>query len=170
MADKSPHAILVMALKNTHAMATEAKQVVDRQLDRFDRYPEVKSFLQTRSQTLLTQSHRIETVLNTMSEKTSGLKELVTSAVGNAAMIGHGATGDQVLKDYFVDTAFAGMAVACYESLFIIAETTGEAETVGALQASFEEEKQAFDWLTSHVAATSRTYVTHATSGELANA
>jgi ferritin-like metal-binding protein YciE len=159
MPDKSPHALLVMALKNTHAMTAESKQVVDRQLDRFEQYAEVKSFLQTRSQTLGAQAERIETVLATLGEKSSGFKELVTSIVGNAAMIGHAATGDEVLKDYFVDTAFAGMGVACYESLFIIAEAAGEAQTVGALQASFEEEKQAYDWLNSHVAPVSRHYV-----------
>ena len=165
MADKSPHALLVTALKNTHAMAAESKQVVDRQLDRFEQYAEVQGFLRTRSQTLATQVQRVETVLGALGEKSSAFKTLVTSIVGNAAMIGHAATGDEVLKDYFVDTAFAGMGVASYESLFIVAETAGEVETVAALQASFEEEKQAYDWLTAHVAPTSRAYVTLAASG-----
>ena len=169
MPDTSPHALLVTALKNTHAMSSESKQVVDRQLDRFEKYSEVRSFLQTRSETLSSQVQRIEAVLNAMSEKTSALKALVTSVVGNAAMIGHGATGDEVLKDYFVDAAFAGMAIACYESLFIIAESAGEAASVSALQASMEEEKQAFQWLTANVAQTSRTYVTLANSGQTAS-
>ena len=169
MPDSSPHALLVMALKNTHAMTSESKQVVDRQLDRFERYPEVQSFLRTRSQTLSSQGQRLETVLNAMSEKTSALKELVTSAVGHAAMIGHGATGDEVLKDYFVNTSFAGMAIACYQSLFVIAETAGEAAAVTSLQPSLDEEKQAFDWLTSNVAQTSRSYVELASSGQPAS-
>ena len=164
MPESSHHALLVTALKNTHAMASESKQVVDRQLDRFEQYPNVNSFLQTRSQTLATQIQRVETVLGSMSEKTSALKEFVTSAVGNVAMIGHGATGDEVLKDYFVDTSFAGMAIACYQSLFVIAETAGEAEAVMALRASLDEEKQAFDWLTANVALTTRSYVAQASS------
>ncbi len=165
MADKSPHALLVTALKNTHAMAAESKQVVDRQLDRFEQYGDVRSFLQARSQTLASQVQRVEAVLGALGEKSSAFKTLVTSIVGNAAMIGHAVTGDEVLKDYFVDTAFAGMGVASYESLFIIAETAGEAAAVGSLQASMEEEKAAYDWLTSHVAPTSRTYVTLAAAG-----
>jgi ferritin-like metal-binding protein YciE len=166
MADKSPHALLIMALKNTHAMAAESKQVVDRQLDRFEQYPEVKSFLHTRSQTLATQTQRIETVLNTLGEKSSSFKELVTSVVGAAAMIGHAATGDEVLKDIFVDTAFAGMGVACYESLFIIAETAGEAQVVAALQSSMDEEKEAYQWLNTHVAPLTRKYAELTAAGE----
>ena len=166
MADTSPHALLVMALKNTHAMTAEAKQVCDRQLNRFDHYPEVKAFLDTRSQTLASQRTRLDTVLQTMSEKTSALKELVTTAVGNAAMLGHGATGDEVLKDYFVDAAFAGMAVTCYDSLFAIAESAGEPETVSALKASREEEKRNYDWLVSNIPSTTRNYVTLTASGQ----
>ena len=169
MADKSPHEILAMALKNTHAMTAESKQIVDRQLSRFDHYPEVRSHLQQRSQVLATQLTRLDTVLEAMSEKTSGFKQLVTSIVGEAAMFGHGATGDEVLKDYFVDTAFAGMAIACYDSLFAIAEAVGETAAVSALKASREEEKAAYDWLSSNVSATSRTYVAAATSGQTAS-
>ena len=169
MPDTSPHALLVTALKNTHAMAVESRQVVDRQLDRFEQYPEVKEFLQTRAQALGGQVQRVETVLDTLGEKSSGFKALVTSIVGAAAMLGHAATGDEVLKDLFVDTAFAGMGVACYESLFIIAETAGEAQTVAALQASMEEEKAAYAWLTAHIAPTSRAYVTLAASGSQAS-
>ena len=169
MPQSSPHALLVTALKNTHAMAAESKQVLHRQLDRFERYPDVQSFIQTRSHNVAAQIERLETVLGAMSEKSSALKELVTSAVGNAAMIGHGATGDEVLKDYFVDTAFAGMAVACYQSLFAIAEAAGETAAVSSLQTSLDEEKQAFEWLTSNVASTSRSYVSLASSGEPAS-
>ena len=166
MADTSPHAILVMALKNTHAMAAESKQVCDRQLDRFDHYPDLHEFMAKRSRTLAAQVDRIETVLNTMSEKTSGLKELVTSLVGNAAMLGHGATGDEVLKDVFVDSAFAGMAVHCYDSLFAIAEAVGEPQVVTALQASRDEEKQAYDWFAGNIATTSKSYVSLTASGQ----
>ena len=166
MADTSPHAILVMALKNTHAMAAESKQVCDRQLDRFDHYPNLHEFMAARSRTLATQVERLETVLKTMSEKTSGLKELVTSIVGNAAMLGHGATGDEVLKDVFVDSAFAGMAVQCYDSLFAIAEAVGEPEVVTALQSSRDEEKQAYDWFASTIASTSKSYVSLTTAGQ----
>ena len=166
MPDTSPHALLVMALKNTHAMTGEAKQIVDRQLGRFDNYPEVRAQLQTRSSTLATQAQRLETVLQTVSEKTSGLKELVTSVVGAAAMVGHGATSDEVLKDYFVDVAFAGMAVACYDSLFAIAEAAGESPLVAPLRASREEEEQTYKWLASNVTAPSTKYVSLTQSGQ----
>ena len=166
MADMSPHALLVTALKNTHAMAAESKTVCDHQLKRFDHYPEVKAFLDTRSQTLATQRARLDTVLQTMSEKTSAFKELVTSTVGTAAMLGHGATGDEVLKDYFVDAAFAGMAVTCYDSLFAIAQAVGEPDVVSALKASREEEERDYDWLVSHVTATTQSYVSLAASGQ----
>lgn len=165
MADKSAHELLVMALKNTHAMVAESKKVVDAQLQRFNSYPEVSAHLSTRSQTLAAQHSRLETVLNGLSEKTSGFKELVTSLVGTAAMIGHGATGDEVLKDLFVDISFAGMATACYDSLFAIAEAAGEPEVSRALQPSRDEEHQAYDWLTSHVKAVSSRYVELTTAG-----
>ena len=169
MADKSAHELLVMALKNTHAMTAESQQVVDHQLQRFDSYPEVSAHLSTRSKTLAAQRSRLETVLNGLSEKTSGFKELVTSVVGTAAMLGHGATGDEVLKDLFVDIAFAGMATACYDSLFAIAEAAGEPEVSRALQPSRDEEQQAYDWLTSNIEAISSRYVSLTTAGAAAS-
>ena len=159
MADKSAHELLVMALKNTHAMTAESHKVIEAQLQRFNSYPDVSAELQKRAQTLSAQRSRLETVLNGLSEKTSGFKELVTSLVGTAAMVGHGATGDEVLKDLFVDIAFAGMATACYDSLFAIAHAAGEPEVSRALQPSRDEEKQAYDWLTSHVEAVTTRYV-----------
>lgn len=152
------HELFVVALKNAHAMESESKQMFQRQVDRLEKYPAVQARLRQHLAAKDTQIGRLDSVLSALSEKSSGFKDLVTSIVGNAAMIGHMATPDEVLKNYFVNYSYAHLEVASYKSLFTTAELAGEAAAVEPLKASMAEEKDFADWLDAHVDETTRTY------------
>ena len=81
-----------------------------------------------------------------LGEKNDGFKDLVTSTVGNAAMLGHGLTGDAVLKNSFVATSYAPSSEA--------------------LRPSLQEEKSFGEWMGSHIEELTRSYATKAASGE----
>lgn len=159
------HEIFVIALKNAHAMESESKQMLQRQVDRLEKYPAVQARLRQHLSAKDVQIGRLDGVLSGLGEKSSGFKDLVTSIVGNAAMVGHIATGDEVLKNYFVNQSYANLEVVSYTSLFVTAELAGEAAAVEPLKATVATEKEFADWLDAHVDETTRAYATLRTQG-----
>lgn len=155
---QSPHEIFVAALKNAHAMESESKQMLQRQVDRLEEYPDVKARLSRHLSAKDVQIGRLDGVLSGLGEKSSGFKDLVTSTVGAAAMLGHAFTPDEVLKNYFVNYSYANLEVASYKSLFVTAELAGESAAVEPLKATLAEEQDFANWLLAHVDETTRAY------------
>ena len=152
------HELFVTALMNAHAMESESKQMLQRQVDRLEKYPAVQARLRQQLSAKDAQIGRLDGVLSALGEKSSGFKDLVTSIVGNAAMIGHAMTPDEVLKNYFVNYSYANLEVSSYKSLFVTAELAGEAAAVESLKASVATEREFADWLDAHVEETTRAY------------
>ena len=84
------------------------------------------------------------------------------------AELGHGATGDKVLKDYFVAGSFAGLSHIAFKSLKTSAELAGKAQdNAGADQAIAECE--AFGrWLYDNVDQLTRDYTARVGRGDAA--
>lgn len=131
----------VTALKNTHALELEALQAMRRQVDRLERYPEMKAILEAHIAETEQQRDRLETALGNQGEKPSTVKESVLGAAGNAAAIFHAPARDEVLKNLYADHALENYEIAAYRSLIAIAERAGDTASVGAFRQSLSEEE-----------------------------
>jgi ferritin-like metal-binding protein YciE len=131
----------VTALKNTHALELEALQAMERQVDRLERYPEMKAILETHIGETKEQRQRLETALDGQGEKPSTVKESVLGAAGNAAAIFHSPAQDEILKNLYADHALENYEIAAYRSLIAIAERAGDTASVTAFRQSLSEEE-----------------------------
>jgi ferritin-like metal-binding protein YciE len=152
-------ALFVTALKNAHAMEVEAKQIMSRQLDRLDHYPEVEAKLRSHLDETESQIHRLDEVMAAFDEKASGAKDFITGIVGNMAAIGHAPMDDEILKNSFANFAFENFEIAAYTSLLTIAEGVGEGQAVRILGPSLQEEQAMAAWLSDHLPTVTRTYM-----------
>ncbi len=129
-------------LRNAHALEQQATQLMQRQLDRYERYPEVSQKLQQHLRETEQQIGRLEELMHGMGTDRSVLKDWATSIMGNLAAIGHTIMPDEILKNHFANHAFENFEIASYTSLIAMAEATGNTGHVSALRQTLTEEER----------------------------
>jgi ferritin-like metal-binding protein YciE len=135
--------IFIVGLHNTHALEQEALQIMNRQVDRLQNYPELEQALRSHIQETEQQRQRLEEAMGQVGESPSTIKEAVMGIMGNIAALGHSVAGDEILKNMFANHAFENYEIAAYKSLLVMAESAGFTSTTGFQQSLREEEAMA---------------------------
>ena len=139
---ETAHSIFITGLVNAHALEKQALQIMNRQIERLERYPEMEQLLRQHVIETEEQIRRIDEILHSFGEDRSLLKDLATSFSGNMAAIAHSVMQDEILKNHFANHAFENFEIASYESLITMAEATGHSGHVSALQTTLREEEK----------------------------
>jgi ferritin-like metal-binding protein YciE len=158
-ANDSLRAIFVTGLQNAHAMETQAEQLLKRQIERLDEYPDIKSRLESHLDETFTQQKRLDDILSSLGESASTVKDTAMSLFGNMAAVAHIPADDEVLKNSLASFAFENYETAAYKSLIAIAESAGVEEAVAPLRQSCEEEEAMASWLSSQLEPVTRRYI-----------
>jgi ferritin-like metal-binding protein YciE len=140
----------VSGVKNAHALEKQATQLMERQLERYENYPELSQILRQHLRETEQQIARIDEILHSLGEDRSMLKDLATSVMGNLGAIAHSVTSDEVLKNHFSNHAFENFEIASYMSLIAMAEATGHSQHLSALRQTLSEEERMAAWLKDH--------------------
>src|ERR1700733_2750373 len=86
--------IFVVGLRNAHAMETQARELMERQSERLDEYPEVKAKVATHLQETNEQLKRLEQCLDALGKGASTLKDTTQSVMANVTAMTHAMAGD----------------------------------------------------------------------------
>jgi ferritin-like metal-binding protein YciE len=154
--------IFVSGLRNAHAMESQATELLERQIERLDEYPELKGRLQSHLNETHRQQERLDGILRSLNESPSTIKDMAMSFFGNMAAAAHMPADDEVLKNSFASFAFENYETAAYKSLIAIAETAGANDAARLLKQSCAEEEAMATWLDAQLPAVTLKYITTA--------
>ena len=132
--------LYMQGLRDAHALEVQAIQIMSRQVERIENYPDMKAALQRHIRESEEQKGRIEQIMQAHGTSASTLKETVTGLVGNAAAIGHAFTSDEVIKNSFANYAYEHLEQAAYMSLIAMAEAAGDQQHIPLLQQNLDQE------------------------------
>ena len=127
IADEPPM-IYITGLHNAHAMETQAIQLLTRQVERLENYPELEARMRVHLEESKVQRARLEEVLNSLDEQHSALKEAVLGFGGNMAALAHTTASDEILKNTLENFMFEHFEIAAYKSLIAMSEFLGHPE------------------------------------------
>jgi len=153
--------IFILGLRNAHAMEIQARELMERQSERMDEYPEVKAKLQMHLQETNEQLKRLEQCLSACGESNSSLKDTTQSAMANLMAMGHAMSGDEILKNTFANNAFENFEIAAYKSLLALCRAAGVEEARTPLEQSLQEEERMADWIDANVEKVTLEFVQH---------
>jgi ferritin-like metal-binding protein YciE len=136
------HEVYHTGLRNMHALEMTAIELTERQVERLENYPEMAARLLERHGT-----------------SSSGVKNAVTSVMGNVAAALHVPPSDEVLKNTFANFAFEHQEIAAYTSLIAMAEKIGDAASIVPLRQSLAEEQAMADWIREQIVPTTRRFM-----------
>jgi ferritin-like metal-binding protein YciE len=144
----------IAGLHNAHAMETQAIQIISRQLDRLEDYPEMAARMRQHLAESEAQRARLDEVLATLEETHSTLKDTALGFVGNMMAMAHTPAADEVVKNTLANYAFEHFEIAAYKSLITIGEALGHPAGVSAARANLAEEEAMAAWIDSHIGPT----------------
>lgn len=139
--------IFVIGLQNAHALENQALALIDRQIDRLVRYPEVADRLRLHRRETEQQIQRLDEILSGLGESHSSLKDFALNMMGNFAAMSHVMAEDEILKNSFVNYAFENFEIASYTSLIAMAEAGSFAAAKPLLDATLLEEIAMAAWI-----------------------
>ncbi|WP_456843313.1 ferritin-like domain-containing protein [Bradyrhizobium sp. USDA 4486] len=151
----------VVGLRNAHAMEVQARELMERQSERLDEYPEVKAKVSAHLQETNEQLRRLEQCLEACGESTSSLKDTAQSVMANMQAMAHSAAGDEILKNTFANNAFENFEIAAYKSLLALCGAAGVPAAKEKLEASLKEEQRMASWIDSNVEKVTMEYLAH---------
>jgi ferritin-like metal-binding protein YciE len=134
--------IFVTGLENAHALEKQAIQLMERQVERFENYPEMSDLLRRHITETEGQIRRLDEMLHSFGADRSILKDMATQFMANLAAAGHMPMADEVLKNTFANHAFENFEIASYKSLIVMAEASGNQKFIPGLQESLREEEK----------------------------
>jgi ferritin-like metal-binding protein YciE len=135
--------LFVTGLRNAHALEMQALQIMNRQVERLENYPEVEQALSKHIQETEGQRQRIDEILNQLAESPSTIKEAAMGFMGNMAAIAHAPADDEIIKNMLANHALENYEIAAYKSLLIMGEAAGFNNLSGLKQSLQEEETMA---------------------------
>ncbi|HET6390356.1 ferritin-like domain-containing protein [Hyphomicrobium sp.] len=148
---QSAQEIFVVGLRNAHAMETQARELMERQIERTGDYPDVQARLRNHLEETKGQLLRLEQCLEACGETTSTLKDTAQSMMGNLMAMSHTLAGDEILKNTFANNAFENFEIAAYKSLLALCGPAGQEGARPLLEASLNEEQKMADWVDHNV-------------------
>lgn len=148
---KEAQALFVAGLKDAHAAARQCKEMVESQVERLEQFPEVEERLRAHLAEKEAQLERLETVLDSLGEKRSVLKDTAMAVAGNVMAMGTMPAGDEILKNSLVMSGMANFEVASLESLLLLGEAAGQPKAIKQLQLSLSEERAMAAWLAENL-------------------
>jgi len=151
----------VVGLRNAHAMEVQARELMERQSERLDEYPEVKAKVSAHLQETNEQLKRLERCLEACGESSSSLKDTAQSVMANMQAMAHSVAGDEILKNTFANNAFENFEIAAYKSLIALCGAAGVAEAKEPLEASLKEEQRMAAWIDANVEKVTMEYLAH---------
>lgn len=161
MADTTERAnsVFVTGLKNAHALENQALELMNRQVERIENYPDIKAKLEQHIQETHNQIQRLERILESLGESRSVLKDNALSLTGNLAAIAHAFTQDEIVKNSIANFAFENFEIASYKSLIQLAGQTGHYEAEQPLKETLREEEAMASWIDGHLPDVTHTYL-----------
>jgi ferritin-like metal-binding protein YciE len=168
-ANETVQSIFITGVKNAHALEKEARQLLERQIERVTNYPEMEQMLRRHLDETNRQEERIDQILHELGEDRSLLKDWVTQLMGNAAAVAHVPMADEILKNTFANNAFENFEIAAYKSLITMAELSGHSQFVVSLRQTLEEEQRMANWIADNVETITRKYLEREARGEKAD-
>lgn len=151
--------VLVVGLRNAHAVESQAIELLERQASALDDYPDVQARVQEHLGETERQMERLEQALEMLNEDTSAIKDTALSALGNFMAIANTLADDAILKNSFASYSFEHYEIAAYESLLELAEMAGAREIMPLLKESLREERAMAEWLGNGVREVTRQYI-----------
>ena len=143
--------LMITGLKNAHGLEQQAIELLERNVERLEHYPDLQARLRLHLRETRQQQDMVAKALADLSESPSTLKDAVMGLAQNVQAMMHSAASDEVLKNSFTGYAFEHFEIASYTALAVMARAAGEPQVEQMALEILRQEKDMANWLEEHL-------------------
>ena len=143
--------LMITGLKNAHGLEQQAIEMLERNVERLEHYPDLQARLRLHLRESRQQQDMVAKALADLGESPSALKDAVMGLAQNVQAMMHSAASDEVLKNSFTGYAFEHFEIASYRALMVMARIAGEPRVEQVAQQILREEEEMASWLEQHL-------------------
>lgn len=158
--------LMIDGLKNAHGLETQAIEMLERNTERLQHYPDLKARVARHLEESRGQRDRLGKALEDLGESPSTMKDAAMGLAENIQMMTHAAAGDEVLKNAYTGYAFEHFEIATYKALAEMAKTAGEPRVESLAKDILAEEEEMAQWLETHLPDVVHRYIELMPKGE----
>lgn len=144
--------VLVSWLNDAYAMENALAQILQKQLNDAENFPEVQARLQQHLEVTKQHADLVKSCVNRLGGDTSTLKSALGSIMGAMQGMSTGAAEDRVVKDALADFAAENFEVASYTSIITAAQELGDTKTATTCEQIRRQDADMAQWLQQHIA------------------
>jgi ferritin-like metal-binding protein YciE len=160
-----PRDNLIAWLRDAYAMEGQAIELLERQIERREHYPEIRNKLQEHLGQTRGQQAALQQAFNLLGEAPSGLKASAMKMAANIQGMLHALASDEVMKHALGSCAFEQFEAASYQALVTAAEQAGEREVVSTCSAILREEEAMAAWIWEQLPQLTKQYLQRSATG-----
>jgi ferritin-like metal-binding protein YciE len=157
--------LLIIWLRDAHAMEKQAEQVLSKTASRIENYPELKAQLERHLEQTRRQADLIQGCLKRYDGGSSTLKDTAARTVGFIQARSGLFVGDEIVKALMGSYIFEEMEIAAYNILMAAAEECKDVETKRVCERILHEEEEMARWLYERLPLITRQYLSRAEQG-----
>lgn len=161
--------MFIVGLRDAHAVEHQALGIMDRQIEHLAQYAEMEAKLRAHRGETERQIERLESILDSLSDSPSAIKDAAMKMAGSVAALSHALSPDEIVKNSLANFAFENFEVATYKALITMAEAGGFAATVPLLEESLKEELAMVTFLDETMPIVIRKFLARRSQGEQAS-
>ncbi|MGE5479819.1 MAG: ferritin-like domain-containing protein [Chloroflexota bacterium] len=137
---------LIDWLKDAHAMEQQAIEILEKQRDRLENYPEAKIRIAQHVEESKKQAERVASCIEMLDGGASTMKDTIGKVSGNISAMMNAMATDEVVKNAIANYSFEHFEIACYKSLIEAAREVGEDHVARVCEQNLNEEIEMAKW------------------------
>jgi ferritin-like metal-binding protein YciE len=139
--------LMLTGLRNAHGLEQQAIEMLERNLERLEHYPQLRARIQQHLEESRQQQAMVRQCLEQLGDSPSTLKDTVMGMAQNMQMMMHSAASDEVLKNSLAGYAFEHFEIASYKALAVMARAAREPRVEELAMTILQQEQAMADWL-----------------------
>lgn len=153
---------VVTWLRSAHATEKSVEQNLETHAKGAEGYPELQQRLRTHLEETRQHAAKVEQCLESLGEKTSGGKDMMSNLMGNLKAASEKMYDDELVKNALSDYATEHFEIACYRSLAAGAEHAGLPEIARIAREILRDEEAMAHWLEDKIPAVTNYFLSEA--------
>ena len=151
--------LLLEWLRDAHAMEKTAVEILEKQDQRLESYPQMHARVRQHLEESRRQAEMVEGLIRQLGGETSAIEQGVAKFMGNVAALNNSTAEDEVVKNAIADYAYEHFEIASYRSLIGAAEALGEPEVKRVCEEILRQEEAMAAWLEENLPAVTQDYL-----------
>jgi ferritin-like metal-binding protein YciE len=150
---------LIEWLRDAHAMEMKAIEILEKQVDGYEEFPEIGKRVRQHLEETKRQSERIERCIEKLDSSYSTTKDIAGKAMGNFAAMANAMASDEIVKNTIADYSFEQFEIACYNSLIEAARVCDEKQVEEVCKENLREEEAMASWIEQQIPNVTRRFL-----------